>query len=347
MVRKLYRNCLRAVWIFCIFYLYIYFHTTTPKTYHRKYINIPLDEFPPLEYKIIEADLNLPSVVNNFPIKGESILETKYPINAYYRLLNEYTGVCRKLARFGGAEQCRERNETQFYLDGHKIICVEPELQLLKSSKTEECLVLSFGIMLDISFDFSVREANCEVHMFDVVNFEPFLDIDETFMTFHEIGLGNKNSELIYTNKNFKATFNTLEYILYNINATSRLINILKIDIEGNEWKVFDYLLNKSLLLGAVGQIAVEVHDVRDINTSVSESYKDKLRILTQLEEAGFRRVQYQDNMKSVTVIDEFGLKHSHAGELLLVNTNWYDEDYLKDLKESLKQVKYKFINKF
>ncbi|RXG61395.1 hypothetical protein Avbf_10586 [Armadillidium vulgare] len=211
MVRKLYRNCVRAVWIFCIFYLYIYFHTTTPKTY-PKYINIPLDEFPPLEYKIIEADLNLPSVVNNFPIKGESILETKYPINAYYRLLNEYTGVCRKLARFGGAEQCRERNETQFYLDGHKIICVEPELQLLKSSKTEECLVLSFGIMLDISFDFSVREANCEVHMFDVVNFEPFLDIDETFMTFHEI------------------------------------------DIEGNEWKVFDYLLNKSLLLGAVGQ---------------------------------------------------------------------------------------------
>ncbi|KAL7641169.1 UNVERIFIED_CONTAM: hypothetical protein RMT77_008307 [Armadillidium vulgare] len=331
---KISRKCRRPVWMFCIFFLYIYFYTETLKS-HRKEIKIPSI----LEYKIINTDLNPPSVVNNFPIKGESILETKYPISMYYRLLKEYSGVCRKLARFGGDAQCRKRNQTEFYLDGQKILCIEPEMRIFNSTKTEDCLVLSFGTLTEITFDLRLRDANCEVHLFDLLNYKPLLQLNDTFMTFHQIGLGVANSETSYTIQNFTLTYNTFDNILFKLNATFKLINVLKIDIEGDEWEALDYML-KGSLLASVGQIAIEVHDIFEKDKKISEAlYRSKLRILLKLEGEGFRRVRYEDNKACALVTDEFGIKHCHAGELLLVNINWYDANYMKTLVEKLKYL--------
>ena len=148
--------------------------------------------------------------------------------------------------------------------DGAKNVCLD---RLFKDSmfhSRKPCVVLSFGIDFDFSFDLSMSKLGCTVHSFDPVMMTRITvkglraimlnDIYQAFgmskklVVFHDSGLGHqrKNNKL----KTLKAHAKELNLVH---------IDVLKIDIEGNEWHVMETLI-RDLDSIHVDQICIEIH---------------------------------------------------------------------------------------
>ena len=66
---------------------------------------------------------------------------------------------CDKAVRIGGQPDYKSRK-----FDGYKWVCLDPALGLLD---TDSCLIYSFGVDHDWSFDDNVQRLQCEIHAFD------------------------------------------------------------------------------------------------------------------------------------------------------------------------------------
>lgn len=163
-----------------------------------------------------------------------------------------------------------------------------------KHQDITSCIVYSFGISLDSSFEYAMLDlAGCEVHAFDPTvgglaprpkyngmssspiatvasslsaNTKIFPD-DSKRVRFHKVALGVQTGP---TNT-FSLTENLFD-IMKRLNHT--YIDVIKIDIEGKEWEVFPNLfnslmnqqkqqrkINKSYMpIFPVGQVLIELH---------------------------------------------------------------------------------------
>ncbi|XP_066963912.1 uncharacterized protein [Macrobrachium rosenbergii] len=73
-------------------------------------------------------------------------------------------------------------------------------------------------------------------------------------------------------------------------------------DIEGSEWKVLEYMMDRGLLNNVL-QLAVEIHSdhVKTKPTSLwLAEFQKMYDILARLEDIGFRRISYRENMNAV-----------------------------------------------
>ncbi|KAL7641172.1 UNVERIFIED_CONTAM: hypothetical protein RMT77_008310 [Armadillidium vulgare] len=286
-----------------------------------------------------------PRSLSNIPIIGQNLNKKSqkfYPkdlLKTYFKLLNSPTVACRKLYRAGGKLLCRTSQKYPIF-DGHKNVCLDQELQTvgIKTTKGENCLVLSFGTHIDTSFDEIMSRANCEVHMFDFKKYQNYSAVDGKRIFFHEVGLSAKKINYFIPKENRTYVSDNLNNIILNLGLQNRVINILKIDIEGGEWDILEDLLNQRYL-DLIMQIAVEVHpfidesrDKKD-DDELLESY---LEILLDFEKKGFRRVRYCENTLSKNrVTDKEGTIYFPDGELLLVNSKWYQKSHRQFLKEN------------
>jgi hypothetical protein len=109
-------------------------------------------------------------------------------------------------------------------------------------SKSDICI--SLGVGDNFSFDLDISTRCCKVLMFDHTIDAP--EIRATNITFNKIGISS----------NPLPGFTTLEQILDTIPVETDLI--LKVDIEGAEWDVFDTIPEESLI--RFRQIIVEFH---------------------------------------------------------------------------------------
>nr|XP_045611670.1 uncharacterized protein LOC123766505 [Procambarus clarkii] len=261
-------------------------------------------------------------------------------ISDYFRYLNTPQTSCPKLLRLGG-EYCIASLDYKFHFDGYKFVCADPRLEII-GGRNSSCLALSFGIMGDTSFDESATLLPCEVHMFDVINYDPELAkiVDSAF--FHTEGLSGKNVALYYKNVNLTYNLDTLKGHILKNNLFPRPIHILKVDIENDEWEAFKNIA-KDPIFDVVGQVALEVHAmvVGELNEAPIE---DKLRLLQErydvlrmIEARGFRRVLYLENDFGVSPLYDnvTGTRYETAGELLYVNTNWYNATFKQHLAAS------------
>ncbi|KAL5022769.1 hypothetical protein ScPMuIL_001924 [Solemya velum] len=116
------------------------------------------------------------------------------------------------------------------------------------------CLVYSFGINRDYSFDDGIVERyGCEVHSFDPTMYTREHKLAPN-VWFHPIGLAGRNGKM-----DKMGPIRTLGSIRKLLNHTHKAIDILKIDIEGMEWESFREM-TKSDVLSDIRQLAIEFH---------------------------------------------------------------------------------------
>eukprot|EP00092_Neocalanus_flemingeri_P017923 GFUD01019393.1.p1 GENE.GFUD01019393.1~~GFUD01019393.1.p1 ORF type:complete len:325 (+),score=54.21 GFUD01019393.1:61-1035(+) len=197
----------------------------------------------------------------------KSFSETDAMYKLYYLLSFPVQGVCRILKRVGG----------RWYgtvVDGDKFVCMDNLLS------DERCLIYSFGISDDWSFEDFMDFRGCEIYAHD-----PTVDFPETRgdnITFYKLGLGSETT----------SNMDTLANILKKNGHKDTAIEYLKIDIEEAELTGLpDWL--KTGALDNVNQLAMEIHLYSLHN---GPNFIWLLEILQQLYKLEFRLISCEVN---------------------------------------------------
>lgn len=180
---------------------------------------------------------------------------------------------CKLTHDFGGFLRIQPKG-----FDGQKALCLDPDVR----PTPESCLVYSFGISGDWSFDEDMELYGCEIYSFD-----PTIGFNSHFhsksIRFYDIGLGGRDH---ISDQNWR--IRTLSSI-YNIlipKHGDRIIDYLKIDIEGYEWDAITQILSSGML-SKVRQMTAEFH--LPSNSSL-QKYRKMVAIVKSLENAGMIR---------------------------------------------------------
>ena len=220
-------------------------------------------------------------------------------------------------------------------LDGQKAVCLDPLVRPERSSggwpvvttKFTECLVYSFGINNDWTFDEAMEAFGCRVYAFD-----PSMNATNHNHTskihFYNLGLGDRDEtwRAPKTTKNWK--MKSLDSIYYNLlKHEGKIIDYLKIDIEFSEWIVLPQIL-ASDLMDRVRQLGVEIHFLRDDDTL--DEIRQRVKILKSLEDYGLVRFDSKTNPLSLDwkVIDGADWLGYNAYEIF-----WYNSKLVRNLQ--------------
>ena len=112
-------------------------------------------------------------------------------------------------------------------MDGHKFVCMDPEFGLRSSNV---CLVYSFGISTDWSFDMDMERFGCDVQAFDP--FVNYTSSAEDAIQFTQMAIGDKNQR-----KDGVET-RTLDFLVDSLGHRRYTIHFLKMDVEYSEYGV-------------------------------------------------------------------------------------------------------------
>ncbi|XP_069938845.1 probable methyltransferase-like protein 24 [Cherax quadricarinatus] len=254
-------------------------------------------------------------------------------VDDYFTYLKTPQARCRKVVIMGGHHTCGD--VTDDLVDGSKVVCMDPPLGLLPIRDPTTCLTLSFGIHFDSTFDVAVSKFNCEVHMFDLLDYSPTELLNtSTHAYFHQVGLSDARRQHIYLNIHQEVPMDTLTGIILNNSLIARPVNILKVDIEDDEWRVFQSL-SQDPIMDIIGQVAIEIH-AEELNKLAPEQRLPYVRhrydILRALEARGFTKVAYWDNKISETFTAASGAAYKTSGEIHYVNSNWYNSSFKENL---------------
>ncbi|XP_069973600.1 uncharacterized protein [Penaeus vannamei] len=252
---------------------------------------------------------------------------------------------CGKLKRMGGTYNCNGQGDLNG-MDGHKYVCMDPSLELGGTKDPAGCLTLSYGVHTDASFDEGVAELPCEVHMFDVLNYDPLLAKEVEHVHFHLEGLAYKPSATYYNNPNINPSAFTYggnimgKYTLKDIFTESQLIKYFKTLSENITFKPSSFVyMHKN--------IAIELHNV-DLVQGLNYHWLDskspdqwlkvlqkRFDVLMGLEDMGFRPAVYWDNVQDKFALHvEGGGRFETSGEVLYVNTRWYNDTFKGELRK-------------
>ena len=213
-----------------------------------KHINEP--KFQNINQFICKSDKEKMSLITiDFKSKTPTELQTLF----HKFVQNPLMGICPSLKRFGGVYQ-----ECCKYWDGHKFVCIS---EVMHDVENDKCLVYSFGVSEDWSFEKAMSDLGCQVLMFDpTVNYPAQVGKK---VVFNKIGLSAKSDD--------EKSLYTLSSILQKYGHVNTKITYLKIDIEGYE---VDGLLEwpDSGSLKHVQQLAMEFH-LPDTETTLKFFY--------------------------------------------------------------------------
>ncbi|KAK3082976.1 hypothetical protein FSP39_010484 [Pinctada imbricata] len=210
-------------------------------------------------------------------------------LEIYYRYITVHQYLCKQIVRFGnikdgGWEVCHDFN----FRPAHR-----------------KCLVYSFGINNDWSFDDDVTQTyECELHAFDPSMRIPS-HMRSKFIHFHNLGLSNT--------KEIKTMFGSdwhlsdLKSIISDFGHVNRTIDILKLDIESFEKKALPQMLESGVLNNVV-QLSIEFHNFRNLTA------------LQLLYNAGFRMYWSHQNHYSKSSFNNDSV--AKAMEVYYVNIN-------------------------
>ena len=159
--------------------------------------------------------------------------------------------------------------------DGHKAVCLDQSISPVYGN----CLVYSFGINNQWTFDDAMAQFGCQVYSFD-----PSMGVGDYDRSkqihFYSLGLSGKD-EVHATTKWKMKTASSIYQMLAPRHGASTLIDVLKMDIEFYEWDAIPQMLRSGFLADKVKQLAVEIHF--NANDTL-ETFQSRARILQDLE---------------------------------------------------------------
>jgi hypothetical protein len=199
--------------------------------------------------------------------------------------------------------------------DGHKAVCLDQFI----SPVYDNCLVYSFGINNQWTFDEAMAKFGCQVHSFD-----PSMGVDDydrsRHIHFHNLGLSGKNEVHPTTQWNMKTASSIYEMLGHQ----PTLIDVLKMDVEFYEWDAIPQMLRSGFLAYKVKQLAVEIHF--NANDTL-ETFRRYAGILQDLESTGrFVRFSSRPNPWLKRPISILGGEEDYVGmELTWYNSRFYN----------------------
>ncbi|CAH1774535.1 unnamed protein product [Owenia fusiformis] len=179
----------------------------------------------------------------------------------------------------------------------------------------EKCLVYSFGINNDWSFDDDVTSRfSCEVHSFD-----PSMNMSDhrrsETIYFHSMGLSNKDYVTLegWPMMSFSS-------ILTELKHEKAIMDMLKMDIEYSEHEVLPDLFAEGVLQN-IKQLAFEFHFKPGLSP---ERYKSFYTTLSKLEtQFNFRKYLYHRNEVCSVFSPIKDIKRSGCHELYYINLDY------------------------
>ncbi|XP_057381535.1 probable methyltransferase-like protein 24 [Daphnia carinata] len=241
----------------------------------HKDVSSVLDYQPYVRFFLPDESVNVKidwKTVNINSLTPEQIIE--------YLMWTNQTS-CKLSHDFGGKML---KNPSGF--DGQKAVCLDTEV----APKAGSCIVYSFGINNEWSFDEAMESYGCKVFAFDpsmnTGNHQHSLGV-----TFYNFGLSGKD-EVDMRGWDLK-TLSSIYSVLKEKNQHADVnIDYLKIDIESAEWEVIPDII-RSGMLAKVRQLGVEFHLSR--NTDLYDFYW-KFDIIKSIEDAGMIRFDSKYN---------------------------------------------------
>ncbi|XP_066979609.1 probable methyltransferase-like protein 24 isoform X2 [Macrobrachium rosenbergii] len=200
--------------------------------------------------------------------------------------------------------------------------------------KPTDCLVYSFGVGNDFSFDNCMQDYGCEVHSFDHDDDHEVYDYRQGPLAFfHKARIGYKDGyfraceESQYGLKcEPSLRYYTIATIQRMLNHDARNLDYLKMDIEGSEWFVLGDIIHNSTLLQQTKQIALEIH-MDEVNRQTSEEGMQKLlnkylSVFSDLQKLGFALAAFEENGMRPIYSQIDGTFLSIYAEILLLKRN-------------------------
>ncbi|KAI9563029.1 hypothetical protein GHT06_010486 [Daphnia sinensis] len=220
---------------------------------------------------------------------------------------------CRLANDFGGHMKSKRNKPSG--LDGQKAVCLDP-VQVAPPSG--ECVVYSFGINDEWSFDDIMELYGCQVYAFDPSMKKEDYDRSPG-IHFLKLGLHSRD----WTNeKGWQLLSLSSIYNMLKKRHGEHVIDYLKMDIESSEWEVIPQII-KSGMLDKIRQLAIEIH----LPTKDSlEQMRDRVRILRSLEEEGMVRFDSKMNPWSTGTFKPVGLRGLRP---LCYEIAWYNSKFL------------------
>ncbi|XP_046567029.1 uncharacterized protein LOC124283922 [Haliotis rubra] len=174
------------------------------------------------------------------------------------------------------------------------------------------CLMYSFGFDSDFSFEDDVaKRYGCETHYFD-----PKMKIMDGLkrksgVTIHALTLSSDNGR---TPSGWKVrTLATVKNELFH----TEVINILKVDIEDNEWRAIPEMF-QSGVMGKVKQFLLEIHVLSQSRTEpTQEEYMNYLMLMRDIYIDGFRIAR--TNADNIQIKSNFGEQRPQTYEILFL----------------------------
>ena len=192
-------------------------------------------------------------------------------------------------------------------LDGQKAVCIDPSV----APQPKNCIVYSFGIANEWSFDEDMEIYGCEVFAFD-----PSMGMKHhnysQHIHFYSWGLSYQDERLQngWEMRSLSSIYNALGH--------NTVIDYLKIDIELGEWKVLPNII-KSGMLSKVRQLGIEFHLP---NYETVEEYRSRVQILRSLEIMGMVRFDSKYNPWKMTNFTKLDIWGSSCYEIAWYNSN-------------------------
>ena len=110
----------------------------------------------------------------------------KWSPDDLYNRVEKPTTKCRKLTALGGTWEGKDC--VKFSRDGHKYVCLDPDV----SPMPGDCIVYSFGIGNEMSFDRKMAEFNCSIYAFEMIKLNNSVRMNDNI---HEVRLGLKDKD--------------------------------------------------------------------------------------------------------------------------------------------------------